>query len=107
MRILYLNPSGTMGGAETSLLEVLRSLGFAATHWTLRLLLGEGGPFAAKAESLGVGVDVLPFPRSLALAGDHGVAGFGAALTACGAAVGAARYLGPLRNRIREFHPDV
>ena len=70
MRVLYLNPCGQMGGAETSLLELLRSVRVAAPDWELWLVLGEDGPLAGKARDQGVQVNVVPFPRALARTGD-------------------------------------
>ena len=62
MRILYLNPCGQMGGAETSLHELLASIRHAKPDWDLWLVLGEDGPLAQRARALGVQVIVAPFP---------------------------------------------
>ena len=51
MRILYLNPCGQMGGAETSLRELLASIRAAEPEWDLWLVLGEDGPLAGKARA--------------------------------------------------------
>ena len=66
MRIVYLNPSGRLGGAETSLRELLASIRAAEPGWELWLVLGEDGPLAAIARDLGVRVFVKPFPPALA-----------------------------------------
>ena len=70
MRIVYLNPCGQMGGAETSLLELLASVHRAAPELELWLVLGEDGPLADLARQLGVTVVLLPFPAALARVGD-------------------------------------
>ncbi|HEY0407688.1 MAG TPA: hypothetical protein VGC89_18280, partial [Pyrinomonadaceae bacterium] len=70
MKIVYLNPSGQLGGAEMSLLDMLASLRAAAPDWSLRLVVSEDGPLAERAASLGVETIVLPFPNALARLGD-------------------------------------
>src|SRR5260370_23922573 len=70
MRIVYLNPCGQMGGAETSLGELLESIRAAQPDWELRLVLAEDGPLAENARNLGVQVIVAPFPVALARLGD-------------------------------------
>jgi glycosyltransferase involved in cell wall biosynthesis len=70
MRIVYLNPSGQMGGAETSLLQLLSSVRRARPEWQLRLVLGEDGPLARYVDALGVPVMIEPFPAGVAGLGD-------------------------------------
>jgi glycosyltransferase involved in cell wall biosynthesis len=70
LRIAFLNPSGQLGGAERSLLDILASLRNAAPDWTLGLLASGDGPLLAEAESLGVETQVAPFPPALARLGD-------------------------------------
>lgn len=70
MRILYLNPIAQMGGAETSLLQLLSSVRAAEPEWHLILVLGADGPLLRKAEALGVSVRVVPMPNPLAQMGD-------------------------------------
>jgi glycosyltransferase involved in cell wall biosynthesis len=72
MRILYLNPCGLMGGAETALLELLASLDAAAGDRELWLVLGEDGPLGERARKLSVQVVVELFPPALARLGDAG-----------------------------------
>ena len=61
-----------MGGAETSLRELLASVRAAEPAWELWLVLPEDGPLAAIARDLGVRVHILPFPAALARLGDSG-----------------------------------
>jgi glycosyltransferase involved in cell wall biosynthesis len=59
-----------MGGAETSLLQLLASVRAAQPDWNLSLILGEDGPLVAKTTALGVETLVVPFPPALANFGD-------------------------------------
>src|SRR5579863_5077269 len=71
MRIVYLNPSGRLGGAETALRELLASVRAAEPSWELWLVLGEDGPLAGIARELGVKVLVMPFPAALSRLGEN------------------------------------
>src|SRR6185437_6223870 len=73
MRILFLNPTGQIGGAETSLLALVAGLRKLNPSWEFNLITGEEGPVLAKAVALGAKVEVLPFPPSLAGTGDSGL----------------------------------
>jgi glycosyltransferase involved in cell wall biosynthesis len=115
VKIVYLNPSGQLGGAEMSLLDMLASLRAAAPEWSLRLVVSEDGPLAAAAAALGVETFVLPFPRSLARLGDAGAGGpagheqsrpkLYASLLSNGPA--AAVYLRRLRRLLLKLSPDI
>jgi glycosyltransferase involved in cell wall biosynthesis len=105
VRIVYLNPSGQLGGAETSLRELLASIRAAEPGWELWLLLGEDGPLAAIARDLGVKVFVKPFPRALARLGDTGR--WAALLGLFGAALATARYARGLGRWLRQIQPDI
>jgi glycosyltransferase involved in cell wall biosynthesis len=74
MTVLYLNPGARMGGAETSLVELLAALRAARPDWRLCLWTGEDGPLLEQARGLGVETKVLPLPREIAEAGDSGLA---------------------------------
>jgi len=105
MRIVYLNPSGRLGGAETSLRELLASVRAAEPAWELWLVLGEDGPLAGIARDLGVKVLVKPFPAALARLGDNGrwaaLVGLGKAVVATG------RYARSLARWLGEIEPDI
>lgn len=73
MTVLYLNPGAGMGGAETSLTDLLAGLRAAHPDWQLHLLSGEEGPLMEEARQLGVATHVLPLPAKLAAAGDSGL----------------------------------
>jgi glycosyltransferase involved in cell wall biosynthesis len=75
VRVVYLNPSGQMGGAEASLLDLLASLRAAKPDWSLHLIAASEGPLISKAKAIGVAADVVPFPAELANLGDAGAGG--------------------------------
>jgi glycosyltransferase involved in cell wall biosynthesis len=105
VRIVYLNPGGRLGGAETSLRELLASVRAAEPGWELWLVLGEDGPLAAIARQLGVKVVVKPFPAALARLGDAGRAGALAGLL--GAALATAKYSRSLARWLAGIEPDI
>lgn len=107
MRVLYLNPCGQMGGAETSLLELLRSVRAAVPDWELWLVLGEDGPLAGKARDQGVQVSVVPFPRALARTGDVSPRTLGAFGSLAMSTASAVLYASRLARAIRRIAPDV
>lgn len=107
MRILYLNPSGQMGGAETSLVCLMASMREARPDFELCLAVGEDGPLIEKSRSMGIETLVLPFPPALARLGDAGrsrSAVLGAALASLGATAAYARRLSRL---IAKVNPAV
>jgi glycosyltransferase involved in cell wall biosynthesis len=105
MRIVYLNPGGRLGGAESSLRELLAAVRTAKPAWELVLMLGEDGPLAGIARDLGVKVVVNRFPAPLARLGDtgHWVALLGLAK----AAVATSRYARGLARWLAEIDPDI
>jgi glycosyltransferase involved in cell wall biosynthesis len=112
VRIVFLNPSGQLGGAETALLDLLAAVRETRPAWALGLIASAGGPLVERASSLGISCDTLPFPRSLARLGEWGRRGsaatrlqLGAAL--CGAAIPALRYESRLRRRLCALDPDI
>jgi glycosyltransferase involved in cell wall biosynthesis len=105
MRIVYLNPSGRLGGAETSLRELLVSVRAAEPGWELWLLLGEDGPLADIARKLGVKVVVKPFPPALARLGDS--RGWTALVGLLGAAAASAKYALSLARWLGDVRPDL
>lgn len=115
MRILFLNPSGQLGGAEAVLLDLLAAIRQAEPAWDLWLILGEPGPAAERASALGVAVSVLPFPKQLARLGDAGAggpAGRHAGLAALTANLVASspsvwRYSRVLRQAVSAIRPDA
>ena len=105
MRIVYLNPCGKLGGAETSLREILASMRAAEPGWDLWLILGEDGPLADIARDLGVQVVVKPFPPSLARLGDSGLEEHSWALLKT--VTDTAKYIRSLGRLLTEIRPDL
>jgi glycosyltransferase involved in cell wall biosynthesis len=105
VRIVYLNPSGRLGGAETSLRELLASVRAAKPGWELWLVLGEDGPLAGIARNLGVKVLVKPYPPALARLGDS--KGWTACAGLLGAAAASAKYALSLARWLRDVRPDL
>lgn len=107
MRIVYLNPCGNLGGAETSLHSLLASMRAAEPSFELWLVLGEDGPLANIARDLGVQVRVRPFPPSLRRLGDAGTGRVETGLALLNAAPATARYTWQLAAWLRSLQPDI
>ncbi len=109
--VLFLNPSGTLGGAERSLLDLIASLVTTEPRLSVGLIVGGEGALAGEAERLGVNVRVLPLPDRLARTGDHALRGIGAVASALPALTGASLALGSyaatLHGAMRAFSPSV
>ena len=114
MRVMFLTPTGQLGGAESSLVDILASLRHAEPSWPLHLLAASDGPLTGRVRSLGVTAEVLPFPPAIARLGEHGAAGSGgpggtirfAVQIALGSA-SAVRYRTALDRAIDAFDPAV
>jgi len=115
MKVVYLNPSGQLGGAEKVLLDILSSLKATEPAFKPHLVVSADGPFVTKARGLGVPTTLLPFPSALARLGDGGAGGpagrqigfpalFGRMAKAGGAA---ALYLNRLRRELKRLAPDI
>ncbi len=111
MRVLFLDPVGTMGGAERCLLDLVASLRVARPSVKTGLIVGGPGPLVEAASALGMDVTVLPLPRSLSRAGDSGIAGLaGIAKSAPSLVVASgalASYALKLDRAVRAFEPTV
>jgi glycosyltransferase involved in cell wall biosynthesis len=112
VRVVFLNPSAQLGGAEAALYELLSALRAAHPAWSLALIAAADGPLVERVRSLGVPVTVMPFPASLARLGDWGLgtglrARAGMAVRLLAAAGPALRYAGRLRSAVRRERPDV
>jgi glycosyltransferase involved in cell wall biosynthesis len=115
MKILFLNGTAALGGAERLLLDLLSSLAEVQQRPALHLVVGEDGPLAAQAATCGAEVEVLPLPRCVREVGDSVMALVGASW--CGgvsllprgllAGWAAWRYAGRLRRLIDAVGADV
>jgi glycosyltransferase involved in cell wall biosynthesis len=111
LKVVYLNPTGILGGAEMCLLDLLAVLREARPGWSLRVVLGDDGPLRPAVEGLGVTCKLFPLPGKLAALGDAGLGQESgrlalAARTAAGA-LPALSYLRRLRRWLRAEKPDL
>lgn len=115
MRILFLNPSSQLGGAERSLLDVIASLREARPSWDIQLVVSDQGPLVERALAGGARVEVIAFPKSVAQLGDAGVRGPAGDRVPPGILLRRMALSGPaallyvwrLRRFIRKLQPDV
>ena len=107
MRVAYLNPCGRMGGAETSLRELLAAVRAAEPSWELWLVLGEDGPLAETARAQGVRVLLLPFPAALARLGDAGNGQLRVVFSMMAAIWAIAKYTRQLAVQMKALRPDI
>ncbi len=70
MRVTYLSPVGTVGGAERVLLAALRALPDSLPGYAPTVILLADGPLRAAAEAVGARVLVVPLSPELAALGD-------------------------------------
>jgi glycosyltransferase involved in cell wall biosynthesis len=112
MRILFLSPSGSLGGAERVLLEWVDAVRAERSAATVSVLSFDDGPLVNALKCHGVAVSVLPLPESLRSIGDTGCRGalLGSVrlmvrgLTAVPAFRG---YVTRLREAIASVRPDL
>jgi glycosyltransferase involved in cell wall biosynthesis len=111
MRVLYLSPSGQLGGAENSLLDILAGIRAARPEWELGLIVAEKGPLVSRANDLGVWCEVLPFPAKLAEIGDTPADGNGGRRSLVAALLASAPEIVSYRKRLQaaclQFDPDL
>jgi glycosyltransferase involved in cell wall biosynthesis len=110
--IVFLSPTGQSGGAEAALVEILAGLRESHPSWSLDLIVASDGPLVGGARALGIPVEVVPFPPSLAQLGDWNVGrGFwsrAAFIARCaGTAWPAVRYLRRLHRLLADRGPSV
>jgi glycosyltransferase involved in cell wall biosynthesis len=107
VNVVFLNPSGQIGGAERSLLDIMASLRAAEPAWKLGLVATADGPLAPAAEALGVRAVVVPLPESLARLGDGGAQRSASLPRLAGALPAGWGYVRRLRRAVRALQPDV
>ncbi len=114
MRVLFLNITAELGGAERLLLDVLASLGSASSSLERHLLLAEDGPVRSMAQDLGVTTHLLSIPASISRLGDFGLWQAGqvrrvlSLLTrSCSASFAVWNYARKLGRKIDQINPDI
>jgi glycosyltransferase involved in cell wall biosynthesis len=110
VKILFLNLTAALGGAERLLLDLLASLRQTDPALSLHLALGEDGPLADLAREHGVQISILPLPRRLLELGDSTLSRLQRVLLmGRGLLAGWAvyRYVGQLRRLIDAVSPDI
>jgi glycosyltransferase involved in cell wall biosynthesis len=71
VKVLFLNPIASLGGAEQGLLDLISSLRKSAPDLEIEVLLLEAGPLLAELTAMGAQVDVLRLPEALASLGEN------------------------------------
>jgi glycosyltransferase involved in cell wall biosynthesis len=108
LKIVFLSATGSIGGAERALLDLLASLRAAVPGWELHLVVCGAGPLAERAAALGATVHALPLPAALQRIGD---AGGGSPVALLGRLLAAspsgALWTGRLRRLLRRLGPSV
>ncbi len=112
MRIVYLSGSGQLGGAERCLLDVLQSVRRLEPTWDLTLLSSRPGPFVEAARALGIAVEVVAMPESVARLGDSVATDrvgrlLGLGVRALAALGGIVKYRRQLREALKRRAPDI
>jgi glycosyltransferase involved in cell wall biosynthesis len=112
VRIVFLNPSGRLGGAETALVEMLAALRQARHSWNLNVIASAPGPLVDRMSELGIPSASLTFPTSLARLGEWGrrgsmIARIQLAVAALRALLPVLAYAARLRRHIGAIDPDV
>lgn len=77
LSVVFLNPSGQLGGAERSLLDIMSGLLLRYPEWRLSLIVTAPGPLVHHARALGVETVVLSLPMQISRLGDAGLAARG------------------------------
>ena len=112
MKIVFLNPSGELGGAETALIELFAAVLDVRPSWNLTLIAAAAGPLVDRAARLGIRARSLDFPPTLARLGEWGRRGSMANRILFGAAAARAvfpvlSYVSMLRHELANLDPDI
>jgi glycosyltransferase involved in cell wall biosynthesis len=111
--ILFLNPTGQIGGAEVGILALMEGLRKHRPTWKLRAIVGDDGPFVARARASEVEVEVASFDEMRVL-GDAAASQSGSVWLKLRAAaqillssIRIRKYAKHIRSRITSLHPDI
>lgn len=106
MRILHLVTSGELGGAETSLVDLIEAVREAEPGWQTRVIAPAAGHLVDHLRAIGVEADVLAFPGTLARVGESSDGGIPYARSAA-AVFAALAYRTRLRAWIRRSQATI
>jgi glycosyltransferase involved in cell wall biosynthesis len=104
MKIVFLNATGQLGGAERVLICLLQALRDARPDWVLETIAADDGPLIAHLSNAGFAVSVLPMPARLANLGEASSSDPRALLSALASAV---RYGNRLLATLSQRKPDI
>lgn len=114
MKIVFLNPSSKLGGAERCLVDMMSSLRRTDEATDLHLIVPEHGPLVDEIEQCGATVTILPIPDRMLRFGDSRLGGKSGPIktlslipAAIGASFSGANYLRRLRSTINKLKPDI
>ena len=108
MRIVFLNVTGSLGGAERVLLTLLRELRRLRPDWRLTVLMGGAGPLVAAVEDLGCETRLLPLGEMLEALGDWGATSrLGLLIRMLSATPAVFRYRAALRRELSTLSPSI
>ena len=112
MNIVFLNPSGALGGAETALIQMVTALRDARPRWKMTVIASAPGPLLEHTSRLGVTSFDVTFPPQVARLGEWGRRGSRMARVQLAgglarAALPALWYSATLRQQLRNLDPDV
>jgi glycosyltransferase involved in cell wall biosynthesis len=107
MRVLFVSPSASLGGAERVLIEAFRALRSVAPDWSLGLVVPADGPLVPHATAAGVATTVLPLPPVFAATGESGRSAVVTWLRLLASAPGLSGYVSRLRGLIHDWSPNV
>jgi glycosyltransferase involved in cell wall biosynthesis len=106
--LVCLTTSAKLGGAETSLLTLLRAIRRAVPDWQITVVMPAEGPFIERCREIGVQTRVVLYPKGLATLGEPGRASGGSrALRLARAAVAVRPYLRQLHNVLVSLQPSI
>ena len=104
MKVVFLNATGQLGGAERVLVCLLKALRSEKPNWELQVVAGDDGPLIPLLADLGFKVEVLSMPQSLVNMGEASTRN---PLALIGAFFGAFGYRNRLRKLLTRDRPDV
>jgi glycosyltransferase involved in cell wall biosynthesis len=114
MRILFLSPIGSLGGAERVLLTAVTGIRRTDPAAVVRVLAFSDGPLIGAVRALGAQVQVVPAPVAVGRMGDSQLRAAGKwrgrlalVASAVWAAPAGVRFITQLRSAIARFAPDV